>query len=67
MTAPGHSYSTGRISDLCCGHALSLVAAFELAVAAYGISFPNQRSNLRPPALGAQRISHWTTREVPIQ
>ena len=31
-------------------------------------SITNSQSllKLRPPALGAQSLSHWTTREVPI-
>ena len=33
--------------------------------AASGVYFPDQGSNLGPPALGAQSRSHWTTREVP--
>ena len=40
--------------------------ACELLVAACGIWFPNQGSNLGPlPALGAWSLSHWTTRGVP--
>ena len=31
-------------------------------VAARTVSFPDQGSNLGPPVLGAQGLSHWTTR-----
>ena len=43
-----------------------LVLACKLLVAACGIQFPDQGSNLGSPALGAQSLSHWTTREVPF-
>jgi len=42
----------------------SLVGACELLVVAWGIYFPNHRSNLGPTTLGRQSPSHWTTREV---
>ena len=29
-----------------------------------GSLFPDQELNLRPPALGAWNINHWTAREV---
>ena len=34
-------------------------------VAARGIQFPDQGLKPGPPALAAQSLSHWTTREVP--
>ena len=44
-------------------HSCSLQNLFYLAC---GIYFPDQGSNLGP-VLGAQSLSHWTTREVPKQ
>ena len=41
-----------------------LVAAYELSAASCGISFPEQGWKRRPPALGAQTLSPWTTMEV---
>ena len=38
------------------------MAACELLVDTYGIWFPDHRW---APALGAQSLSHWTTREIP--
>ena len=35
------------------------------AVQHEGSWFPDQGLNPRPPALGAQNLNHWTTREVP--
>ena len=46
----------------------ALVMACELLVAACGIQFPNQGLDLAPtPALRAQSLSHWTTREVSVK
>ena len=36
----------------------------DLSVVTYGIYFPDQRTELRLPALRAWSLSHWTTREV---
>lgn len=46
-------------------HSGSLVAAYELLVAACGIPCLDQGSNPGPPPLGARNLSSWTTREVP--
>ena len=43
----------------------SLVIACKFLVVPCGICFPDQELNPGPPALGVQRLSHWTTREVP--
>ena len=48
---------------------ISVVCLFgctQVIVATCGILFPNQGSKPGPPALGAQNLSHWTTREIPI-
>ena len=37
----------------------------DLLLSACGIQFPDQGLNLGQPSLGAQSLSHWTTREVP--
>ena len=51
-------------SSFCMWDFFSLVA-FKLLVAARGIQFPDQGLKPGPPALAAQSLSHWTTREVP--
>ena len=42
-----------------------LVAAWELSLVACGIWFPDQVFKPGSTALGAQSLSHWTTREDP--
>ena len=41
----------------------SLFPAFILSVVACGIQFPDQGSNPGPFVLGAQSVSHWTTKK----
>ena len=38
---------------------------FGLAVRLVGSQFPNQGSELVPPAVEAQNPNHWTARELP--
>ena len=44
-------------------HVGSLFPAFTLSVVACGIQFPDQGSNPGPFVLGAQSLSHWTTKK----
>ena len=44
----------------------SLVVEWEFFKCGMWDPFPRPGVELRPPALGAWRLSHWTTREVPI-
>ena len=46
-------------------HTGSSFATFEFLIAACGIQFPDKGLNLGPLALGAGRLSQWTTREAP--
>ena len=57
-----HTYDWARFS---LQHAGSFVLAGKLLVAAYGIRFPDQGSNLGPLNWKVWGLSHWTTREVP--
>ena len=49
-------------SLLCLGY---LIVALGLLVATRSIQVPDQESNSGPPALGAQSLNHWSTREIP--